>query len=169
MLKEIRNRHSIRRYTEEKIERKDIVKLLKAAMQAPTARNEQSWRFIVVDDEKALKKMATFSPNTPMLNDAKAAIVVMGDTTINRKEYIYVDCAAAIENILLEATHIRIGACWCAIGPNKDRIDNYMSFFKFKKKLLPVAVIALGYPAEEKEFIDRYDENKVIWWEEKDV
>ena len=163
MLKEIKNRHSIRRYNDKQVDKKDLEKLLRSAMQAPTALNEQPWRFIVVQDKKILKKMSKTTPHQAMLSKASAAIVVMGDKKVNHKEFIDVDCGAAIENILLEATRLGIGTCWCAIDPIKDRIAAYKELFCLKSNLAPIAVVAIGYPSETKEFIDRYDEEKVTW------
>lgn len=165
MLEEIRVRQSIRRYTSQPIENEKMTALLKAAMRAPTAQNHQEWRFLVVQDRESLDHTATFSPYTGMLKQAQGAIIVLGDQEATPMDaYIYVDCAAAIQNILLEAVHIGLGACWCAIGPNEERINAFRNYYKFPQTYLPVAVIALGYPDENKPLADRYDENKVIYW-----
>lgn len=168
MLEEIRVRQSIRKYTNQPIESKKITALLKAAMRAPTAQNKQEWRFIVVEDKKTLEEISSFSPYTGMLKNASAAIIVLGDKEVTPTDaYIYVDCAAAIENILLEAVHQGIGTCWCAIGPNEERIKAYVDYFKLSDTLLPVAVIAMGYPDETKPLVDRYDETKITYWNKK--
>ena len=55
-----------------------------------------------------------------MLKEAGAVIVVCGDLDVNKYEYVHVDCAAAVQNILLEAEHLGIGACWCAASPREE-------------------------------------------------
>lgn len=166
MLKEIKERKSIRKFQDKEVELEKIKSLLHSAMQAPTCRNMQSWRFIVVCNRQALCDMETLQPYMGMMKNASCAIIVLGDSTINPKEgYLYVDAAASIENILLEAVHLDLGTCWCAIAPDKDRIDNFRNYYHIDKNLLPIAAIAIGYPDEQKEFIDRYDPNKITWYE----
>ena len=100
----INTRRSIRKYTDQPVEDELLVKMLEAAMNAPTARNMQEWKFVVVKNKELQEKMAKAMPNTHMSAHAGACIVVCGDTTIQPKaEYIYVDCGAAIENMLLNA------------------------------------------------------------------
>lgn len=165
MLKEIAERQSIRKFTTQIVEEEKIEALLKAAMRAPTARNTQSWRFMVVTNREALDSMTDLQPYTGMMKSAACAILVMGDTQANpQPEYLYVDGAAAIENILLEAVHIGLGTCWCAIGPNPDRIQNFRSYYKIEERYLPIAAIAIGYPDEQKEIQDRYDPAKVSYY-----
>lgn len=167
MLEAIAKRHSIRKFKNQVVEDEKIEALLKAAMQAPTARNKQTWRFIVVQNKQALAEMITLQPHTTMMKGASCAILVLGDQSVNELEgYLYVDGAAAIQNILLEAVNLNLGACWCAIGPLQERIDNFRRYYQIEDHLLPIAAIAIGYPNEEKTFEDRYDPNKVRWVKE---
>lgn len=93
-------------------------------------------------------------------------IVPMSDTKeTDSVEYSYVDCAAAIENILIEGVHLGLGTCWCAVGPKQERIDNFRQYYHLEDTLLPVGVIAVGYPAETKEKVDRYDPQKVTYFD----
>ena len=160
----INTRRSIRKYTDQPVSEELLVKLLEAAMNAPTARNLQEWKFVVVTNKELQKKMAEAMPNTHMSAHAGACIVVCGDTTIQPKaEYIYTDCGAAIENLLLKAHSLGLGCCWCAVGPNEDRIIPTKEILNLPEHYLPVANIAIGWPNEEKEENHRYDENKVTW------
>jgi len=160
----INTRRSIRKYTNEPVHDDYLIKLLEAAMNAPTARNLQDWKFIVIKNKELQKKIAEALPNTHMSAHAAACIVVLGDKTIQPKdEYIYVDCGAAIQNLLLEAHSLGLGCCWCAIGPNEDRIIPLKELLNIADHLIPVANIAIGWPDETKEENYRYDENKVTW------
>jgi len=166
MLKEIWNRQSIRKYDNRKVEKEKIEELLRAAMNAPTARNTQSWRFIVVTNKEALEHMIDLQPYTGMMKTAYCTIIVMGDQTASQPdEYLYVDGAAAIENMLIEAVHQGLGTCWCAIAPSKERIDNFRTYYHIEKHLIPIAAVAVGYGAERKEKQDRYDPAKVTWFQ----
>lgn len=162
MIKEIEARRSIRKYSEKLVTKEEVEDLLKAAMHAPTARNLQEWRFIASVNRKTLDDLAEI-PAYQMLKGASAVIIVMGDTDVNSEEFCYVDCAAATQNILLEATSKGIGTCWCAIAPREERMKPIADYFKLKENLLPIALISIGYPGEEKGIDDRYDEKKVTW------
>lgn len=118
MLTEIWTRQSIRRYEDRTVEKEKLEELLRAAMHAPTARNTQSWRFMVIRNRKALDEMTTLQPYTGMMKTAPCAILVMGDQkATDLDEYLYCDCSAAIQNILIEARHQGLSTCWCAVGP----------------------------------------------------
>ena len=162
MIREIETRRSIRKYSEKEVSKDTLKDLLKAAMHAPTARNLQEWRFVASNNREVLDKISTIN-GYQMLKDAKAVIVVCGDTNISNYEYVHVDCALATQNILLEATHLGLGACLCAGNPRKDRIAPLIEYLKLKENILPVAIISIGYPAEEKTIEYRYDENKITW------
>lgn len=165
MLPEIKQRRSIRKYSNQPIEADKITSLLKAAMQAPTAMNRQEWRFIVIEDRETLNDMENMSPYMTMAKRASVAILVCGDRNVNKFDgYIYIDCAAAIENILLEATHIGLGTCWCGIAPREERIENFKNYFDLPESYLPVGLVMIGYPEESKEFEDRFDLSKVSYY-----
>ena len=118
MLEELFNRVSIRHYQNREVEQAKLEEMLRAAMNAPTARNTQSWRFLVITNRETLNHMTELQPYTGMMKEAYCAILVMGDRNANPvDEYLYVDAAAAIENMLIEGVHQGLGTCWCAVGP----------------------------------------------------
>ena len=118
MLKELYERQSIRKYLDKPVEEEKIMELLRAAMNAPTARNTQSWRFMVIENREALDHMQTLSPYTGMMKTAPCAIMVLGDKRdIEPEEYLYVNAAAAIENMLIEAVHQGLGTCFTSRSP----------------------------------------------------
>lgn len=98
------NRRSIRRYKDQAVEQEKIDKILRAAMQAPSAVNQQPWEFIVVRDKENLKKLAGISAYSRMVADAPLAIVVLGNEARMRLQHNWEqDLSAATQNILLEA------------------------------------------------------------------
>lgn len=72
-------RRSIRRYEERRIEDEKIERVLRAAMQAPSAGNQQGWEFIVVRERKILAKLADISPYSKMIRDSDVTIIVLGN------------------------------------------------------------------------------------------
>lgn len=164
MLKEIYNRQSIRKYQNVQINEEVIKELLRAAMNAPTARNLQTWRFVVIEKREVLDEIAEFHPHAPMMKTASFAIMVLGDNTLDQREtFLYVNAAAAIENMLIEGVNQGLGSCWCAIGPSETVIQSFKDYFKLADNLVPVGIVAFGVSDEIKEKIDRYDETKIEW------
>ena len=133
MLEELFNRVSIRHYQNREVEQAKLEEMLRAAMNAPTARNTQSWRFLVIKNRETLNHMTELQPYTGMMKEAYCAILVMGGRNANPvDEYLYVDAAAAIENMLIEGVHQGLGTCWCAVGPSKERISKFKSISIWK-------------------------------------
>ena len=101
----------------------------------------------------------------PMRYKAPLAIVVCGNTNYTLKEhladYFIQDCSAAIENILLGATELGLGSCWCGIVPQIDRMAQAKEFLSLEDNIIPFALVYIGYPDEEKEPRTQYDESKV--------
>lgn len=158
------NRRSIRRYNEQAVEQEKIDKLLRAAMQAPSAANQQPWEFIVVKDKDTLNKLAGISAYSRMTADAPLAIVILGNEDRMRLQHHWEqDLAAATQNILLEAAYLGLGAVWLGVAPMEDRMDYVRNVFGLSKKLRPFCVIPIGYPAEgqENKFVDRFDPSRV--------
>lgn len=156
------NRRSIRKYEKKSVEKEKIEKLLKAAMQAPSAGNQQPWEFLVVENKETLKKISLMGPYSKMTADAPLAIVLL----TNKKNMKYPqnweqDMGAATENLLLQVVELGLGAVWLGVAPEQDRIDYIKSIFNLPENIEAFAVVPIGYPAEEKEFVDRFDKNKV--------
>lgn len=164
MLDCLYHRQSIRKYLSKPIEDGKVECLLKAAMQAPTARNMQSWQFIVITNRELLDSMIEIQPYTGMMKQAPCAILVIGNREATMEEgYLYLDGAAAIENMLIEAVHQGLGTCWCGIYPKQDRIQAFKKTFKLADNLIPIGVVAVGYGDEIKPIQERYDASKVTY------
>ncbi|OQA21435.1 MAG: Albonoursin synthase [Actinobacteria bacterium ADurb.Bin346] len=162
-MKEIFERRSIRKYAEKDVPDWMITELLKAAMSAPSAGNEQPWEFIIIKEKSTLDKISRFHPYAQMLPDASAAIVVLGDLDKEKHPGYWVqDCAAAVENMLIEAQYLELGAVWLGIYPREERVDNLKKLLGVPEKIIPLAIISLGFPAENKSpSVERYDEKRV--------
>jgi nitroreductase len=163
----ILSRRSIRKYTNKKVENEDYIKLIKAAVSAPSSGNQQPWQFIIIQKRDILEKVMEFHPHARMLRDAQGAILICGDLSKEKhKGYWVLDCSAATQNLLLAAHAIGLGACWLGIYPREERISGMTKLASIPGHIVPFALVSLGYPNEEKEASDRFDESMVhydIW------
>ncbi len=156
-LKAILSRRSIRKYSGREIPEEYYEIILKAAMHAPSARNRQPWHFIVIGERKLLDQLAESSPSWKMLSQAARAIVVCGDTqTEDAESFLIQDCSAATQNILLAAHELGLGAVWLGVHPREDRVLEINRILHLPSHIVPVSMISIGYPDEERESENRY-------------
>jgi nitroreductase len=138
--------------------------LLEAAMSAPSAVAKDPWQFWVVRDQALRDRLADALPNGQMLRRAPVGIVVVGDLGRahgNELSYLLQDCSAAIENLLLAASMLGLGACWLGVHPRQERIAPVRELFELPTSLVPVSAIALGGPAEHPPPRTRYRDEAV--------
>ncbi len=162
-MKEIFMRRSIRKYQDRPVDERDIEKLLRAAMYAPSAGNEHPWHFIVVKSRESLNKIPTFHPYTQMLKEAPLSIVVCADMSNLKYDGAYwiQDIAACTQNILLEGQYLGLGTCWCGVYPKEELVQGVRELLDLPEHIEPVAIVAVGHPAEEREVKERYKEDRV--------
>ena len=159
-LKALFNRRSIRSYTDKPIDDTTIRDLLEAAMAAPSAVAKDPWHFYVVRDQATRDQIADALPNGQMLRSAPVGIVVVGDIDKahdNSISYMLQDCSAAMENLLLAASMLDLGACWLGVHPREDRIERLQEIFELHKNMIPISAIALGWPDQHPEPRTRYN------------
>jgi nitroreductase len=157
-------RRSVRTYLEKAVEPEKIENLLRAAMQAPSAGNQQSSEFLVVQDAAALMQLSKMSPYSRLIAKAPLAIILLGNTDrMKFPENWEQDLGAAAENLLLEAADQGLGAVWLGVHPLKERIDAIRGQFSLPERFRPFAVIAAGYPETEtaNHFADRWNAERV--------
>ncbi len=163
----IKNRRSIRNFNGKKIDPEDIDTILRCAMCTPTARNNQGFRFVVVDDKDVLDKIAKGLEHGKMCKDASHAIIVCHEVKDETGELYWVqDASAATQNILLSAAALGIGSVWVAVHPREAKISFVRELFNLPSNIKPLSIAALGYKENFLKELDRYDEKKVrynIW------
>jgi nitroreductase len=158
----IKSRRSIRKYKAEQVPEEKISDILACAMQAPSAGNEQPWHFLVIKDKKTLAKIPQINPYAAMAKDAPLAILVLGDTTLEKFNGFWVqDCSAAVQNILLAAHGLGLGAVWTAIYGLDDRVKGFKDLFSLPDNILPLALIPIGFPENDIAPVDRFNEERV--------
>lgn len=166
-LETIFNRTSIRSYSDQKVEKDQIMTLLKAGMSAPSAVNKQPWEFIVIDDKDLMGKIGDEFKNAGMVKKASCAIIVCGDMNLTLggdvQEFWVQDCSAATENILLAAHSMGLGAVWCGIYPGKERIEKLSNLLSLPENIIPLNIIPIGVRDKEQEPKDKWKEEKIHW------
>lgn len=155
------NRRSIRKYSDEKIPNEIIEKLLKAAMYAPSAMNNQAWQFVVINQKEKLEEIFKIIPQE-MLKSTKAAVLICGDLNLEKNiDYIQQNCSAATQNLMLCAHGVGLGSCWVGVYPVKETISGLQRLFSLPKFVVPISLVSLGYPAENPTAEERFKTEKI--------
>jgi nitroreductase len=154
------SRRSIRKYTKEPVSEGDIKTLLEAAMAAPSSSNRKPWHFVVVTEREVLDRLADAHSYGKMLHDAPLCVSVCGDTKVSERIWVQ-DCSAATENLLLAATALGLGAVWLGVYPSEDRVRDVRRLLGIPECVVPLNLISIGHPAEEKERRTQYDEARI--------
>lgn len=162
----IRLRRSVRKFkTDTLVPDRDIKLILEAAMMAPSAVNSRPWEFIVVTDRETKEGIMKVHEYSKMLKSAPLAIVVCGKPECQTElgePFWPQDCAAATENILLQATALGYGSCWCGCYPVESRVKGLQELFGIKS--IPVAVVAIGVADESPKAKGFFDEGAVKYF-----
>jgi nitroreductase len=145
-------RRSIRKYQDREVEDDKILKMLDAARWAPSAGNTQTWRFYVVRNREMKQRLSRAALGQRHVRDAPVVIVVGYDMQEMYSAYrergvnLYAiqDAAAATQNMLLRAYDLGLGTCWVGAF-DETEVSKILSLPKY---IRPVAIIAVGYPAE---------------------
>lgn len=148
----ILGRRSVRVYTPEPVSETAVHKMLEAAMAAPSAMTRDPWRFVTIRHAAKLQELGTALPGGSMLRTAPMAIVVCGDQQAafeNHTGYLLQDCSASIENLLLAAHGLGLGACWVGVYPAEESMRKVKQLLNLPSTIVPVAAIAIGHPGEQ--------------------
>lgn len=145
-----KSRRSIRKFKETDVTKEQITKLIEAAQAAPSAGNCQPWHFYAVKNKKIQAEIKEIAYNQDWILTAPVCIVVCTETKRNEARYgergknLYAiqDTAAAIQNILLCAKSMGLGACWCGAFDER-KISEVLGLNEDSR---PIAVIPVGYP-----------------------
>ena len=164
-MNEIFSRVSIRKFTNQPVEREKIVTMLRAAMQAPSAHNQQPWEFYVVSDKDMLEKLSHISKYSMCIKNAPVAIVsaYRTDPALPSPTFFHVDMSIAMENLWLEAAHLGLGGVWIGTAPNEEIMQAVEKIVGIPEGQRAFAVFPFGYPAQEKEPQDRFDSGRIHW------
>jgi nitroreductase len=171
ILEIIKSRRSIRRFSQEKLDRNFLIELIEVARSAPAKANIQPLEYIVVDEPNicdkvfdALSWAGHVRPKrNPQPNQRPVAyIIVLVNTSISH-DAAY-DASAAIENMLIAAWSKGVGSCWLGAIDKMKLID----VLKIDEKYQIDSVIALGKPSE-KPVMEDAEESTKYYLDDKDV
>lgn len=158
-------RRSIRKFEQKPVEKEKLELLLKAAMAAPSGMNIQPWEFVVITNPETLKEIRSSLMFAKF--DAPAAIAVCGNLSLFKKPmastFWVQDCSAATENILLSAVGLGLGTVWLGVHPVHVFTKRISALLKLPNHVIPLNVIYVGYPSEDKPPRTQYDGSKVHW------
>ncbi len=161
-LEAIHTRRSIRKYQDRLVPEELVQEVLAAAMSAPSARNAQPWQFVVIADRALLAQIPRVCPNAPMAAHAPLAILVCGDLSLEKSPgYWVVDCAAAVQNLLLAAHALGLGAVWTGVYPREPRMEGLRRLVNLPSHVMAHSLAVLGYPAERPPSEGRYRADRI--------
>ncbi|MBN1319247.1 MAG: nitroreductase family protein [Thermoleophilia bacterium] len=166
----ILQRRSIREYTDQSVSDEMVTQLLRAAMAAPSAGNQQPWEFIVVKDRAMLAAVAECSHYAGMVREAQVAVVVCADLDREQHKGFWVqDCSAAIENLLVAAEALGLGAVWVGAYPVEDRVAALRATLHLPERVIPMSIVSIGHPAGHPGPAERFDPARIHLerWQEK--
>jgi len=154
VLEVIRKRYSCREYQDKKIEKKKLDIIMEAARLAPSARNTQDWRFVVVTQRKARQQVAACTSRPDGFGKAGAIIAACSNS-----DYVMrcgqaispIDVAIALEHICLQATDLGLATCWIgSFDPEK-----VAAVLGIPDDIQIIELMAIGYPADARRQPDR--------------
>lgn len=126
---------------------KDITLLLSAAFSMPTGGNQRALDFYVVTDREKMLEMKGGNPYSQALDSAPCVIVIAADTEAAwYEELLEMDAGLSAGAILLEAADLGLTTCVLSIAPQSERILSVRSALDIPESMLPVMMIAVGYP-----------------------
>jgi len=161
-LEALLTRRAVREYTPEAVTPQEIETLLKAAMHAPSARNQQPWHFVVVTDRAQLNAIAAAHPHAQMLLQAPLAVLVCADPAVEVSPGFWpVDCSAATQNLLLAARALGLGSVWVGVYPNPEYMDTLRSLLGLPAAVQPHTLVAVGHAAGPLPVVDRTNPERV--------
>jgi len=157
----IMTRRSIRAFKDEPLDEETIKTLVHAGMCAPSAHNTRPYHFVTVtakDTKHALMEKSLFGK---MMDAAPLVMAVCGDKLLQPiHDFLYEDCSAATENILLAAHGLGLGAVWIGVYSLTGWRKFIVQTLKLPENVIPIALIAIGHPNQTRTERDRFEDSK---------
>ena len=161
----IYRRVSIRRFQDRPVEKEKIEAILRSAMQAPSAANQQPWEFYVVTNREKIGELSMSQPYAQAARPAPVVIVPVYRKDCVLPMYAQIDLAIAMENMWLETDAQGLGGVWMGIAPLEERMEAVETILDIPEHLRAYALFPCGYPAEERKQQDRWDRSRIHYVE----
>jgi nitroreductase len=164
LLEVIRKRYSCRAYQERPIEQEKLDILFEAARLAPSAKNTQDWRFVLVTDKETKHQVAE-TTNKPSAFKKAGAIIV----ACSNSDYVMtcgqaigpIDIAIALEHIALQATELGLATCW--IG--SFYTEKVRTILGIPDDIAIIELMTVGYPADSSKQPSREPIEKIVCYD----
>jgi len=164
LMQAVRARRSIRNFLDKSVEEEKLLAVLEAGRLAPSARNMQDWRFIVVRDAATRQRLAEAARDQQFVGQAPVVIAACGTSdlvmTCGQPAYA-IDVAIALDHMTLAAASLDLGTCW--IGAFYE--DKVKEILGVPQEIRVVALLPLGYPAEQPGLRPRKSLDEIVAWE----
>lgn len=158
----IYHRVSVRKYLDRPVESEKVTEILRAGMQAPSAGNQQPWEFYVVTNPDVILQLSQSHQYAGCAAGAPVVIVpVYRKVGLRFPDYAQIDMAIAQENMWLKTDALGLGGVWLGIAPMQERMDKIREILALPQDVEAFSLFVLGYPAEEKNQQDRFDEARI--------
>ena len=155
-------RYSVRKFSEKLVEPELLDRILAVAQNAPTAANKQPQRILVIDSEESLKKLDAC---TPCRFGAPLVLLICYDKEkawvrpFDKKNYGEIDASIVTTQMMLQIADLGLGSTWVMyFDPLKVR-----EAFAIPEKLVPVALLVAGYPADTNKHTERYSIETTVY------
>ncbi len=160
----VKQRRSMRKFTDEQLTPDEVTTLMKSALMAPSSKGKHAWHFVVVDDKEMLKSLsAVKTVGSDWLEGAPLAIVVVGDPT---ESDVWIEDASVATTILLyQAEDLGLGACWVQVrerfAPDGTPSDTLVrELLNIPAPLQVLAMVAVGHKGMERK---PFNEERLLW------
>jgi nitroreductase len=161
-------RRSVRHYAPCQIPEAEVQLMLRSAMHAPSAHNEQPWHFVVLTERHLLDAVPAFHETAGPLRKASLGILVLGEPGLQVRPGRWMqDCAAATQNLLLAAHALGYGACWFSFYPQESRVLGMRALLTLPETIEPFALVGIGGRVDPLPEVDRFKPERVHYnrWE----
>ena len=164
-IQNILSRVSVRQFTGEKISDEQLETLLRCAMAAPSALNQQPWAFVVITQDSLLQAIGQQFPYSRCNNHPACAIIPCGDLTKalqgDAQNFWINDLSAATENLLLAAHAMGLGAVWTGVHPDMQRTKQLQELLQLPEHIIPLCIVPVGVPAEQPEVKNKFKQENI--------
>lgn len=154
-------RRSVRKFNSKQVSAENIETLLRAAMSAPSAHDERPWQFLVITEREILDQIAKGHPYATMCLQAPLAIIPCVDLSAKNDIFWVQDMAAAVQNILLTARALNLGAVWLGVYPKEQIVTKVQKILQLPEGIIPFNIIPIGYSDVTQSKVDRYSVDKI--------
>lgn len=164
VLEATNNRKSIRNYKNIPVSKEKIKQIIDAGIKAPSGKNGQPWKVIVVQDDKCLlAQLANLTVFRGFVRKADCLIIVFMDTSISYNHDKDMQAMGAfIENILLTATDLGLGACW--VGEITNHAEEVKNILQIKNEYELISFITIGVPEDNENIKDKTYKDPIEKW-----